>query len=341
MITWDLGPRCNYDCSYCPSHRHDSTSKHAKIEELKNGAKFLFKYMGLQASFRNNRDFHISFTGGEPTVNPDFIKFAEYLREQREHYKDEFNVHLTLTTNGAMSKKICQSVIDNFSHVTVSYHCEADDKLKQQVLDRINQFHGNIGMNVNVMLHADYFDECVKISDYLTQKEIKFIPRIIGDEPGSRSAHSQQYTEEHKQWFKDYWQTNSQPIIGRPCCGGRSMKVTNDNETKVVKFLTNRKFENYYCSVNLFFLHLEQQSDSVYHHQTCQATFTGRGPIGKISEGDKIIDNLKQMLDTNTLPTIRCPNTFCGCGLCVPKSDNEQDYFNVINNSINSTVLKR
>jgi len=34
MITWDTGRRCNYDCSYCPVHRHDNFSPHATVEEL-------------------------------------------------------------------------------------------------------------------------------------------------------------------------------------------------------------------------------------------------------------------------------------------------------------------
>ena len=35
QVTWDLGRRCNYDCSYCPAHRHDNFSPHATLEELK------------------------------------------------------------------------------------------------------------------------------------------------------------------------------------------------------------------------------------------------------------------------------------------------------------------
>ena len=35
MVTWDLGRRCNYDCSYCPVTRHDNFSPHATLEELK------------------------------------------------------------------------------------------------------------------------------------------------------------------------------------------------------------------------------------------------------------------------------------------------------------------
>jgi hypothetical protein len=55
-------------------------------------------------------------------------------------------------------------------------------------------------------------------------------------------------------------------------------------------------------------MHIEQQTDSVFHHQTCQAQFgQTRGPIGKLSEGDRILAELKQRLESGTMPTIICP----------------------------------
>ena len=34
-VEWNLGKRCNYDCSYCPSVIHDSVSPHTDINILK------------------------------------------------------------------------------------------------------------------------------------------------------------------------------------------------------------------------------------------------------------------------------------------------------------------
>ena len=73
QVTWDLGRRCNYDCSYCPSHRHDNFSPHASLETLKANVDFLYKYIDLYMNHRHFKETSISFTGGEPTVNPNFI----------------------------------------------------------------------------------------------------------------------------------------------------------------------------------------------------------------------------------------------------------------------------
>lgn len=341
LISWDLGRRCNYDCSYCPPHRHDNFSPHASLEELKSSADFVFQYAELITQHRTSRDVSISFTGGEPTVNPYFVKFAEYLRNQYDTcFKDKFNLTLDLTTNGAMSKRTAQSIVKFFDHVTVSYHTEANARLKEQSLLRTEEFAvSGIDIKVNVMLHAVNFEECKSVMTRLKSKNIQFIPRAIGEEPGSKFAH--QYTQDQIDWFQKFWGRSSQDTLtGRPCCGGRTFKTCGTAGTQEVKFINFRKFKDWHCSVNWFFLHLEQQTDSVFHHQTCQATFEGtRGSIGKISEGAAIIETFKNRLETKTMPIIVCPNTFCGCGLCTPKSINRDKLMSILPSSLINTDI--
>ena len=173
QITWDLGRRCNYDCTYCPVTRHDNFSPHASLDELKSSVNFVYSYIDLYMQYRKEDRASISFTGGEPTVNPNVIPFVKYLKEAYdEKYKGRWQNALTLTTNGAMSQKMAQAVIDNLSHVTVSYHAESKQKLKDQVRNRILQFkkaedNGNFRINVNVMFHAQHFDECKDLCEFL------------------------------------------------------------------------------------------------------------------------------------------------------------------------------
>ena len=134
QVTWDTGRRCNYDCSYCPAHRHDNFSAHATLESLKNNVDFLYEYIDLYMTHRKFKEVNIGFTGGEPTVNPNFIPFAQYIKKQyEEKYSQKWNCGFALTTNGAMSKKMAQAVMENFGHATVSYHAESNAKLKKQV----------------------------------------------------------------------------------------------------------------------------------------------------------------------------------------------------------------
>lgn len=332
VVTWDLGRRCNYDCSYCPAHRHDNFSAHAKLEELKHTAEFLFEYAATIAEHRLDKNFDVSFTGGEPTVNPNFIEFSKYIKsEYTRRFSDKFNLRLDLTTNGAMSKKMADAVIENFDHVTVSYHVEADDRLRLSVIERIKQFKDSgIGIKVNVMMHCQYFDHCIEVCDVLKEYGVKFIPRTIGDDPSSRSSQAHLYTDDQKQWLKDQWGIDITPTT-RPCCGGRSFGVCSSSGTTETKVVMNREFKGWHCSVNWYFLHIEQQTGLVYHHQTCQATLENtRGSIGSLTDADTIISTVKSHLENKTMPIIVCPNKLCGCGLCTPKSENRHNLLEVM-----------
>jgi sulfatase maturation enzyme AslB (radical SAM superfamily) len=378
QVTWDVGRRCNYDCSYCPAYRHDNFSPHASLEDLKSNTDFLFEYIDTYMQYRKFKSVSISFTGGEPTVNPNFIPFIKYLKEKYEtEYSDRWETTFALTSNGAMGPAMAQKIMENMKHCTVSYHAESDARLKQQVKDRILQFHTdgpkyNFTVSVNVMFHAAYFNECKELCDWLHDQGVAYVPRIIGEEKDSRSTFSHQYTDEQLDYIKNYWkyknaQINNEPVpikiieeskiepqkeeskkkdgwaIGRPCCGSREMCVTNSNtgEERKGTFVDFRNFKGWYCSVNWFFLHLEQQTDSVYHHQTCQAKFDQtRGPIGKISKGNEILENLKRQLETNTMPTVVCPKHTCGCGLCAPKSAYHDNYTEVLATHVDMEVFE-
>lgn len=327
LITWDLGRRCNYDCSYCPTHRHDNYSSHASLDELKQTTDFLFDYITIISKYRQNKDFHISFTGGEPTVNPDFIQFAKYIRNKYEkNYKDNFNLKLDLTTNAAMSSKICKSICENFDYVTVSYHSEAKQKLKLRVKQRILELYSSqINLKVNVMFHAQYFNECIDLCDWLKSNNIKFIPRLIGEDPASAFSQAHLYTEEQKKWLEEFWNMDLSPLH-RPCCGGRTFTICSTQGNTITNSVNHRQFQGWYCSVNWFFLHIEQQSGLIFHHQTCQARLDStRGAIGNINQADIILENLKILLSGKQMPVIVCPNKLCGCGLCTPKSNDRHE----------------
>lgn len=375
MITWDLGRRCNYDCTYCPPNRHDSHSPHAPFEELKQTARYILEYCKILMPLRKSSMVNINFTGGEPTVNPDFINLTRWMRETfEESYNDFFDLEINLTTNGATSKKICDQFIEHCNFATISYHCEGPDVLKKQVVDNIRYFkERGFPQQINVMFHArsDYFNECLELCRFLYDMEIPFTPRMIGDH-GSQDLYCHKYTPQQLKWFKTYWDNKENPTfklpkiiprplekilkplrpkeekkharsLGRPCCGGRDMKVCQPKTMswEKTRFLTFTEFEDWYCSVNWFFLHIEQQTDRVFHHQTCQANFgKKREPIGKVSGFDAILENLKDQVNGNKMPIIRCPNQYCGCGLCTPKAKNFNDFKNVIKDQISIEVFE-
>jgi organic radical activating enzyme len=366
IVTWDTGKRCNFDCGYCGADRHDNFSPFPSYETLISGVDFLKEYLSVMLPYRAMPAATISLTGGEPTANPSFIKFAEYLNEQFLTF--DYDVNLSVTTNGTYPEKNIEKIAKLFNSMTLSYHCDGDQKIKERV--RSNIIKTNLAMKsfrVNLMMHPydPYWKECHDLIEVMKESNVRFVPRVIN---------GLEYSEEQSQWFKDYWNqanngaskttievvaaekpkgvigmateevytgrhmkkdvakifktvkgdpTKHTTITGRHCCNkidlDCGLKGTESKER--IQYLGDTNFKDWYCSVNWFFLHLESQTDQIFHHQTCQAQYgQGRGPVGKISEWKTFVEEVRGYLENRSMPTIKCPNRKCACGLCATKS---------------------
>lgn len=338
MVTWEMLRRCNLDCTYCESTRHDNVSKLPSLEELTKTFSFIQQYAKLYNDKRVHKTItNIDFTGGEPTVNPAFWPLIDHIKSTGEF-------RLGLTTNGTWGPNFTQRILDNFAHATISWHAEAEQYLKDRTVTNILFLH-NAGMSIqaNVMLHCDHFDEAVKVCEVLRERGVRVNPVPVGDgtmvrkgwfidADGTNRRTSHEYTEEQQNWFYEFMgqkrtaSTSKEGTnIGRACCGGRCLEGKVEGEWQEVK-LVNNWFKDWYCTVNWYFLHIEQQNGNVYHHQTCRATFEGTGTIGTLSDTQAILDRVSTMLSQPTLAPIVCPNQRCGCGMCVPKAKEFSDF---------------
>lgn len=400
MVVWDLGRRCNFDCTYCTGWMHSTTAPMNNFEKYKNTADFIHKYYSIYKEHHSKDwDITISFTGGEPAINPAFYELVPYLQEKLPYVK------LNLTTNGTWNRRRGQFLLDNMDSVTVSYHCEGNEIQKQLARDNLKWMREQLGdakkskLRVNLMMHMDYFDECVDlIENFLKPNDINYIPRTIGDDgryrskwfkdmDGAMRRTSHIYTSEQQDYIKNHWNkknaevsvkssekvvnpsTDDLPVtdikktnaikieqtakdghvnkIGRMCCGGRCMTVKRNDEVTDAMFIEQTNFEGYNCMINWFFLHIEEDRNAVYHHQTCMARFSdapkpelntalfgdivnkfndNKGPICTLDNYETYLDWLQKQFDSGKKPTMVCPNTHCGCGICIAKAKQQSDF---------------
>jgi MoaA/NifB/PqqE/SkfB family radical SAM enzyme len=361
MVIWDLGRRCTFACSYCPPHRKNNWSDTASLESLIATADNLERYSEIYNAKRNER-FRVaaSFTGGEPTVNPAFFSFLEYLQVNYPHWKR------TLTTNGFYSERKLRTVMANTHSTTVSWHCEGKAVQKERVRKNLKIMNDEgYSFKINIMFHEqdDYFQECIELAMWCDDNSVSYTPRVIGDQgdikKGIKNNTVHKYTEEQYDWLKRYWaalkKDDSTPAytasavvpatihiinidadqspkekkvgqkMGRPCCGGRKMDLQHDSEWSVSTFVENNNFKGWSCMINWYFLYIHQEIDKIWHHQTCQVTLEGEvGPISTVSKFDEYCDSLEEKMNTGSMPYIRCPKSHCGCGLCAPKAKNDE-----------------
>ena len=205
-IIWDLGRRCTYACTYCPPHRANKISPIVGLKDLKASMDFLDQYVTLYEEMRGRpyTKRKLSFTGGEPTIHPGFLKFARWIKET---YGDRYTIGIT--TNGMFTKR--QANLYKEFAGTISYHAEATPQEKKQVIENIYLIKH---WQVNVMFHKDYFDECAALCEDLEEAGIKYIPRRIGDDGNDQSSirrgYTHEYSLEQEYYFADHWRKKNE-----------------------------------------------------------------------------------------------------------------------------------
>lgn len=251
QVVWDLGRRCTYSCSYCGPHHSNKTSPLVDIEKLKNTLDGLVEYSVLLNKYRiEEKITDISFTGGEPTIHPDFFPFIEHLKIKYPQLRTH------ITTNGCYTEKKCNKIIQNMDSATISYHPEASMKEKELVLDNLQRMvDANFSVSVNVMFHKDYFEECKNVSKYCKVLGIKYTPRPIGDSNNASdvldgTAHT--YSSKELDYIQQGWKTDvmtmastSIETIGRPCCNGKCLSVKINDSWRKQPYVPSTNFYNW------------------------------------------------------------------------------------------------
>lgn len=150
-INWDLGKRCNYDCSYCSPAIHDWTSPHHAVEVIDNFINQIDAWVADQ-----NKTFTINLTGGEPFVHPEILEILKNIKKASA-YGDQ----LTAATNGSLPLGLYQQALEYLTNLTISLHLERADAETLATLDKAVALHHefpNRWINVQVMCLPGKFD---------------------------------------------------------------------------------------------------------------------------------------------------------------------------------------
>lgn len=109
QIYWELGPRCNYNCSYCGPTTHDNHSEHRTLTELVAGA------LKLEEKFLNGRKASYVFSGGEPTLSPNLLPFLQFLKD--------LGHKISIHSNGSRLPEYYKKLI-HLTNLNISVHFE-------------------------------------------------------------------------------------------------------------------------------------------------------------------------------------------------------------------------
>jgi hypothetical protein len=287
----------------------------------------------------------LNIYGGESLHHPDIVKILSQVREKYQPYTNRWQLTVTTTTNAIISSKRLKQIIPYIDEFTVSYHTENTDKQKQQFKNNLLAIkQADKRQKCVILMHQEnkLFQDATVIIDWLTQNNIKILPRQLDDNIGVDGKRI--YKQDQVQWFDNLYQTktfgkntdllkdrveSNLTDIGRACCGGR--QTCSDQNYKQRNHYVSNQFPDWYCSVNHFFLYVKQVTGEVYVNKDCKMNYNGAvGPIGTLTDYQTLLNNTREQLSNNTIPVIQCKKQRCYCGLCAPKAQSKTDYDKII-----------
>lgn len=186
-IEYMAGDTCNYRCAYCGPNWYGGSRRWPKDIEalLKNFRHLLDFYVSNKID-----EFEINILGGEPTLWPELAYFSREL-------KKDYNIKLTITSNGSRTMRWWEKNADAFDKILFSYHYkEADIDHYINVLDLV--YSKGIPLNCLFMMDPDCWDECIDAIEYMksNSKYSWFISAM--------EVHPPKYNDEQRKFLNDH-----------------------------------------------------------------------------------------------------------------------------------------
>ena len=265
-IEWNLGKRCNYDCSYCPAAIHDNTSPHTDIEILK---KTIDKLSTLGKPVR------LSFTGGEPCVHPKFQELMMYARHKNIAW-------ISVTTNGTRPYEFYRILPVN--QYVFSIHLEYDWMRVVNTLTKLADMT-NMKLIGQIMAHHDHITSAKIVKGMLDQQTIpNTVRRIRWTEGDHDLFDDMRYHPDDLNWIKEQDAT----ITGN--CVIDDEKIIHAND--VIKLHLNQ-YKGWTCNAGLESLMINW--DGEVHRATCRVG----GSLGNIYNNTFILPTDPVTCDRN------------------------------------------
>jgi len=280
-VEWNIGKRCNLDCTYCPAEIHDNFSPHTNVKVMLDA---------VDALYEIGKPVRVSLTGGEPCVHPNILEICEHIKQRLDW--------LNITTNGTLSPTFYDKL--PVDHYVFSLHIEDDknwERCAENVLlwTQLNDANTQIPFQVNLMAHHAHMDRVKRCATLFDSHNIPYVVRRI------------RWTEaENRDWFDDLkYKPNDLKWLLDSVATAKPNVIVDDQElihaNDLIKTHRNQ-FEGWKCNAGLESLMINWDGD--VHRATCRVG----GSLGNIYQGDFEIPE----------QAITCTRKWCTCAADIP-----------------------
>ena len=171
QVFWEMGRRCNFNCSYCPADVHNNTEKKKSWDQLYDA------YQLIKNKFLLGAKANFVVSGGEPTVHKNYVEFAKMV------YDDGHK--LSTHSNGSRLPKYYRELI-HYSDLNISIHFEYIDRYEEKIsniidgicqekIDRDLEGKHRGHMEVYFMVMPGRMQEAIDLEYEIVQKSPEFL----------------------------------------------------------------------------------------------------------------------------------------------------------------------
>ena len=169
-VNWNVGKRCNYDCSYCNHMTHDAVSPFINQSDALSAIDQLYHQVHPLG-----KTIDWAFTGGEPFLDPSFILMIEKINSYQTDKR------ITVSTNGSLPLSTYLNASQYISNITITIHPERSALEIARTVHTIKELNKlpDLMLSVTVMLLPGNIAAAKSILDDLTSAGVNTILRKI------------------------------------------------------------------------------------------------------------------------------------------------------------------
>jgi MoaA/NifB/PqqE/SkfB family radical SAM enzyme len=275
---WLLGRYCNYSCSYCWSYANTKKKDHRPFEIISSAINNIF----YQAKERGYNEFSFSFSGGEPTLHPNFLDILQYLNTD--------GTIINITSNCSKSESWFNNMVTfkNISSFTASFHPQSANEYEfRKKLEIIRK--SGIRLLINVVMQHDNFDEMKDYAKIFYEDGYSVQPKIEIEYIDGKTI-EKPYTKDQIDFIKNGLKEKSDENYMYRLIDKNGIIHKVDNVERLIGLNFNR-FKDWYCEAGYRSIIIHEPSGLVKRHYLCHDE-----PLGHIEKGFKLHDIPKKCI---------------------------------------------
>lgn len=182
-VSWLLGRFCNYKCSYCWPYARSDKKDHRPTELVTS----TLDEIKRQARERGFNSFHFSFSGGEPTLHPGYLKIIDHYASDAVNTNYQ-SIHMTSNLSpgiGWFKKYVAATKDLHRVSVTASYHKEF--AVKERFADKLVFLQENdVHVTINSVMVPSRFEAIWEDMLYFHERGINVTLKPQSDPTASK-----------------------------------------------------------------------------------------------------------------------------------------------------------